>query len=56
MKSGKLIHVFGSAGERDVSKRPLMGEASSRFADVIILTAEDPRSESIHEISSHISA
>lgn len=43
--SGKIIHVFGSAGERDKAKRPLMGKASSKFADIIILTSEDPRSE-----------
>lgn len=43
--SGKLIHVFGSAGLRDASKRPLMGKASSRWADRIILTEEDYRTE-----------
>jgi UDP-N-acetylmuramoyl-L-alanyl-D-glutamate--2,6-diaminopimelate ligase len=42
---GKIIHVFGSAGLRDNMKRPLMGEASSRYSDVIILTEEDYRTE-----------
>ncbi|HEX7542686.1 MAG TPA: Mur ligase family protein, partial [Patescibacteria group bacterium] len=42
-KSGRLIHVFGSAGLRDFTKRPLMGEASSKFADVIYITEEDYR-------------
>lgn len=42
---GKLIHVFGSAGLRDASKRPLMGEASAKWADVIIITEEDYRTE-----------
>ncbi|KKQ96045.1 MAG: hypothetical protein A3C27_02775 [Candidatus Levybacteria bacterium RIFCSPHIGHO2_02_FULL_39_36] len=51
---GRLIHVFGSAGERDRSKRSLMGEASSRSADIIILAAEDPRSEKIENINSQI--
>ncbi len=45
-----LIHVFGSAARRDVSKRPLMGKVSSEYADIIILTAEDPRGESIADI------
>lgn len=43
--NGKIIHVFGSAGERDSLKRPLLGEISSNFSDIIILTSEDPRSE-----------
>lgn len=51
---GKLIHVFGSAGERDRSKRPQMGQISSLFSDIIILTAEDPRSESVESISQAI--
>lgn len=42
---GRIIHVFGSAGERDSKKRPEMGKASSKFSDIIILTSEDPRSE-----------
>ncbi len=46
----RLIHVFGSAGLRDVSKRPLMGKASSEFADVIVLTEEDYRTEDVHKI------
>lgn len=52
--SGRLIHVFGSAGMRDSLKRPKMGEISSRNADVIILTAEDPRVESVSSINSQI--
>src|SRR3989344_3521745 len=42
-KKGKLIHVFGSAGLRDFTKRPLMGEASTKFSDVIFITEEDYR-------------
>lgn len=44
-QSGRLIHVFGSAGLRDVTKRPLMGETSDKFSDSIILTEEDYRTE-----------
>ncbi|MDP2586095.1 MAG: UDP-N-acetylmuramyl-tripeptide synthetase [Candidatus Levybacteria bacterium] len=51
---GKIIHVFGSAGARDIIKRPLMGEMSSKYADVIILTAEDPRKESVEKIMTQI--
>ncbi len=39
----KLIVVFGSAGERDESKRPLMGAIAAQLADKVVLTAEDPR-------------
>jgi UDP-N-acetylmuramoyl-L-alanyl-D-glutamate--2,6-diaminopimelate ligase len=48
--SGKLIAVFGSAGERDPYKRPKMGEVAGKFADEVILTAEDPRSERVEDI------
>ena len=51
---GRIIHVFGSAGLRDVSKRPLMGEASGEFADVSIITEEDYRTEDPHVIASEI--
>lgn len=51
---GRIIHVFGSAGLRDSTKRPLMGRISSKYADVIILTSEDPRSESVEEIMNNI--
>ena len=52
--NGRIIHVFGSAGERDALKRPEMGQSSSAYADIIILTSEDPRSESIEEINTAI--
>lgn len=52
--SGKIIHVFGSAGERDSLKRPLLGEISSNFSDIIILTSEDPRSEDANKIIDEI--
>lgn len=51
---GRVIHVFGSAGKRDPTKRPSMGKESSRFADIIILTAEDPRNEKINYINGDI--
>lgn len=44
---GRVIVVFGSAGQRDVEKRTLMGEVAGELADRIIVTAEDPRTESL---------
>lgn len=43
--TGRLITVFGSAGERDLKKRPVQGSIADRHADIIILTDEDPRLE-----------
>lgn len=42
---GRIISLFGSGGERDVTKRPLQGEIAARFSDIIVLTDEDPRGE-----------
>ncbi|MCY4020688.1 MAG: UDP-N-acetylmuramoyl-L-alanyl-D-glutamate--2,6-diaminopimelate ligase [Chloroflexi bacterium] len=46
----RLIAVFGSAGLRDVEKRRLMAETSAQLADLTVLTAEDPRTESLDDI------
>jgi UDP-N-acetylmuramoyl-L-alanyl-D-glutamate--2,6-diaminopimelate ligase len=50
MTDGQVIVVFGCAGLRDHEKRTLMGEVAGRAADKIIVTAEDPRTESLDEI------
>ncbi len=50
----RLIHVFGCAGLRDKQKRPVMGRYAAQHADVIILTEEDYRTESIDTIFTHI--
>ena len=42
---GRLAVVFGSAGERDVAKRPMQGAIAARYADVAFFTNEDPRFE-----------
>ncbi|MFQ5421692.1 MAG: UDP-N-acetylmuramoyl-L-alanyl-D-glutamate--2,6-diaminopimelate ligase, partial [Anaerolineae bacterium] len=48
--SGRVITVFGSAGKRDPEKRRMMAEISARDADLTVLTAEDPRTESLADI------
>ena len=50
MTHGRVITVYGSAGLRDREKRRMMPAVSVRFADVTILTAEDPRTEPLDEI------
>ncbi|MGZ8481071.1 MAG: UDP-N-acetylmuramoyl-L-alanyl-D-glutamate--2,6-diaminopimelate ligase [Candidatus Limnocylindria bacterium] len=45
LTQGRLIAVFGSAGERDPTKRPAMGAVGAELADVTIVTDEDPRLE-----------
>ncbi len=53
---GKLIVVFGSAGERDTAKRPVQGEIAARNADIILLTDEDPRGEDSMSVLEEIAA
>jgi len=48
--AGRVIAVFGSAGLRDVEKRRMMAEISAELADLTLLTAEDPRTESLDDI------
>ena len=43
--NGRIFAVFGSGGERDLTKRPLQGQIAAKFCDVIILADEDPRGE-----------
>lgn len=55
-EGGRVIAVFGSAGKRDVAKRRLMAEVSARAADLTVLTAEDPRTESLAGILAMMAA
>jgi UDP-N-acetylmuramyl-tripeptide synthetase len=49
-----LIVVFGCGGNRDRSKRPIMGKVASELADLVIITADNPRSEEPKEINKGI--
>ena len=47
---GRLISVFGCGGDRDSTKRPIMGEISGRIADFTVITSDNPRTENPDEI------
>lgn len=51
---GKLIAVFGCGGDRDSSKRPRMGKVAAQYADKIILTNDNPRTEDPNDIIADI--
>lgn len=54
LKKGKIITVFGCGGDRDKTKRPLMAEAAEKFSDQVIVTSDNPRSESPQDICNDI--
>ncbi len=56
LTTGKLMVVFGSAGERDVLKRPSMGQIAAQMADFFVITDEDPREEDREKILREIAA
>ena len=51
---GRVISVFGCGGDRDTTKRPIMGEISGRIADFTIITSDNPRTEDPEKIVSQI--
>ena len=50
-EGGRVIVVFGCAGLRDREKRTMMGRVAGELADLVIVTAEDPRTEDLDEIT-----
>ncbi|MGC2310130.1 MAG: UDP-N-acetylmuramoyl-L-alanyl-D-glutamate--2,6-diaminopimelate ligase [Candidatus Babeliaceae bacterium] len=54
--TSRLIVLFGGGGDRDQLKRPIMGKIAAHYADVIILTSDNPRSEDPQQIIQHIQA
>ena len=50
LTAGKLLVVFGSAGERDIQKRPIMGQIAAQLSDFFVITDEDPREENREQI------
>ncbi len=54
--AGRVIAVFGSAGERDRAKRPMQGQAASELCDMVVITDEDPRGEDSMSILEQIAA
>jgi UDP-N-acetylmuramoyl-L-alanyl-D-glutamate--2,6-diaminopimelate ligase len=56
LTKGRVIAVFGSAGLRDREKRRMMAEVSAELADISVLTAEDPRTESLDGILAEMAA
>jgi len=51
---GRVVLVFGCGGDRDKGKRPLMGGLAAKFADVVIVTDDNPRTENAAQIRKEV--
>lgn len=56
LTKGKLICIFGCGGDRDRTKRPIMGEIGTELSDIAIITSDNPRSEDPYMILEDIEA
>lgn len=54
LKKNRIITVFGCGGDRDATKRPVMGEIAQRLSDIAIVTSDNPRTEDPHTIIQEI--
>lgn len=54
MTDKRVITIFGCGGDRDVSKRPVMGKIASEMSDIVIITSDNPRTESREGIAGDI--
>jgi UDP-N-acetylmuramoyl-L-alanyl-D-glutamate--2,6-diaminopimelate ligase len=54
LRGGQLWCVFGCGGDRDNAKRPMMGAVAAQHADQVVVTSDNPRSESVERIISQI--